>query len=948
MNSGSANITLSAVRDWNAIETAWLSLEAEARPSFFQSWTWIGCLAEERFPDPVLLRAERDGRTVGLALLNRMQGRLGAERLLLNESGNPTLDAVYIEHNGVLLAREAGDLLPDCFRAILTAPIRGDGSRGLWSWNRQLRLSGVDDAHLSAARQVGRIRLLRESAAPFVDLMDLPGGSDAYIGSLSANTRYQIRRSDRKFAQVGRLEVRVAESLDEALAFLNALAELHQTTWSARGLPGAFANPAFLLFHRVLVERGLPRGEVMLLRVTSGAQVLGYLYNFRHHDHVIAYQSGFDYAAAAALADSHAKPGLTCHYAAITRAQADGAVVYDFLAGSDRYKRSLTRAERPLYWLEVVPQRSESKLRLPFTSAIPGGQETDSAQNVLVLGDDTRAFLATVRSLGRRGIKVHAAPANFRSPALASRYIAAIHELPPWMGDGVEWLSRMQTILRRTPFDLVIPCDETTLLPLQHHREQLASLARLAIPDDRAITILFDKHETRELAQRASVPTASGRLLERGDTSETVIAELGLPVVVKPRWSYSLHRLASRGKVQVAYDRTRLEQLLNGSAPNETVVEQFFPGQGVGISLLASRGRVLQAFEHHRVREIAGASFYRVSAPLTLEMMSACEAIVAAVPYTGLAMFEFKRNAQGKWVLLEINARPWGSMPLPLALGIDFPYRWYRLLTANEETPSVSYRIGVYGRNLFPDLMASKAEAELRQLGPAAMAKLFMQRGAELLRPLAGREVHDVLVRDDPGPALSELRPISSAARERVSRLLPGAVARRRRRARQQLARVLARPQKKALVLFVCQGNICRSPFAEALLRVYLGKGPIITRSAGLMPRPGRSTPDLGLRAAAAHSVDLSAHRSVWLTSELAEAASLLIVFDEINRKTILDRYPRLQTPVVSLGELLGLRNIVDPIDGDLAQFERVYGQIAEAIGVLARLLAGRNRLNCS
>ena len=248
--------------------------------------------------------------------------------------------------------------------------------------------------------------------------------------------------------------------------------------------------------------------------------------------------------------------------------------------------------------------------------------------------------------------------------------------------------------------------------------------------------------------------------------------------------------------------------------------------------------------------------------------MSACEAIVAAVPYTGLAMFEFKRNAQGKWVLLEINARPWGSMPLPLALGIDFPYRWYRLLTANEETPSVSYRIGVYGRNLFPDLMASKAEAELRQLGPAAMAKLFMQRGAELLRPLAGREVHDVLVRDDPGPALSELRPISSAARERVSHLLPGAVARRRRRARQQLARVLARPQNKALVLFVCQGNICRSPFAEALLRGYLGKGTIITRSAGLMPRPRRSTPDLGLRAAAAHSVDLSAHRSVWLTSD--------------------------------------------------------------------------------
>ena len=50
---------------------------------------------------------------------------------------------------------------------------------------------------------------------------------------------------------------------------------------------------------------------------------------------------------------------------------------------------------------------------------------------VLVLGDDTRSFLATVRSLGRQGVAVHVAPANFRSPALLSRYIAAVPDQPP-------------------------------------------------------------------------------------------------------------------------------------------------------------------------------------------------------------------------------------------------------------------------------------------------------------------------------------------------------------------------------------------------------------------------------------------------------------------------------------------------------------------------------------
>src|SRR5262249_9095634 len=156
-------------------------------------------------------------------------------------------------------------------------------------------------------------------------------------------------------------------------------------------------------------------------------------------------------------------------------------------------------------------------------------------------------------------------------------------------------------------------------------------------------------------------------------------------------------------------DPLELERLLSEADARETVLEQFFSGQGVGLSLLASHGRVLQMFQHHRVREIAGASFYRYSAPVTPNLASACERIVAALEYTGVAMFEFKQNPGGSWILLEINARPWGSMPLAVACGVDFPYRWYRLLVANEETTHVPYRIGVYGRNLLPDLRNSWA-----------------------------------------------------------------------------------------------------------------------------------------------------------------------------------------------------------------------------------------------
>ena len=558
---------------------------------------------------------------------------------------------------------------------------------------------------------------------------------------------------------------------------------------------------------------------------------------------------------------------------------------------------------------------------------------------VLVFGDDTRSFLAIVRSLGRRGIIVHAAPANFRSPALRSRYIHAIHDLPPWMGEGGEWLAALTRLLQHERYDLLIPCNETMMLPLQRHRHTLSGLARLAIPDNRAIAVLFDKHETRALALRVGVPVAAGRLLRADDTAEGVLEEFGSPVVVKPRRSYSLDSLAARGKVQVLGEKAELASLLRRLDPSETLIEQYFGGQGVGVSVLASSGSVLQAFEHHRVREIAGASFYRYSAPLTPDLAAACEAIVAALDYTGIAMFEFKIDAGGAWILLEVNARPWGSMPLPVALGVDFPHRWYRLMVAGEGTPAVGYRTGVYGRNLVPDLQISLIEVAARGRGRVATAWFMICRGAELLRVFSGRDVHDVLVSDDRRPGLVELQEIAQHVRQRAANLLPGATSRRRRRAR-ILVRALGRNATPPLIMFVCQGNICRSPFAAALLRARLGDGRISIGSAGMMPQPGRPTPGFGLEAAAAHGVDLATHRSAWLTRQLAEEASLLIAFDKTTRCAVLDRYPETRRRLMLLGDVAALGDIPDPIDGGIAKFRRVYGEIMTAITELAPLLA--------
>ena len=279
-------------------------------------------------------------------MFNRRRGLRDA--LFLGESGDKALDSLFVEHNGVLLARDAPpDLVVSCLRAARTAPI---GATRPWR-PRRLVLSGVGEATLAAARLVARSRLRRSVTAPFVDLARLRRGGSDYLEGLSANARYQIRRSDRAYAALGALEARRAETEAEAHAWLDELAALHQATWTGRGEAGAFGNAFFRRFQHALIDRGLERQEVDVLHVTISGKSIGFLHNFRFRGRSLAYQSGFDYA----VTDRHMKPGLTSHHAAIRFCSQEGLDCYDFLAGEDRYKRSLADGATVLHWLELGP-----------------------------------------------------------------------------------------------------------------------------------------------------------------------------------------------------------------------------------------------------------------------------------------------------------------------------------------------------------------------------------------------------------------------------------------------------------------------------------------------------------------------------------------------------------------------------------------------------------------
>ncbi len=332
-------VRVSTVTDFAELGGRWRDLERRADLSFFQSWTWVGCLAAERFSDPVLVEATERGRVVALALFNRVCHAVGPAVLHLGESGMAELDSPYVEQNGVLF--EAGhpeDLTAICLRAVAS--------------RYEVVLSGVGEPVLASVRRAaGLTRVERVQASPFADLAGLRAAGGDYLARRSANTRQQIRRSNRWYERQGPVAIELAGSVESALSMLDEMAALHQAAWQARGQPGSFAQPFFRRFHRELIAIGVPRGEIALLRVSDSGTLIGTLYNFVFRGRMLAYQSGFAYQAGG----SPAKPGLTCHHRAILFALDRGVEIYDFLAGEDRYKRSLADASHRQMWVVAGP-----------------------------------------------------------------------------------------------------------------------------------------------------------------------------------------------------------------------------------------------------------------------------------------------------------------------------------------------------------------------------------------------------------------------------------------------------------------------------------------------------------------------------------------------------------------------------------------------------------------
>ncbi|MFY0990184.1 low molecular weight protein-tyrosine-phosphatase [Halomonas sp. C05BenzN] len=141
-------------------------------------------------------------------------------------------------------------------------------------------------------------------------------------------------------------------------------------------------------------------------------------------------------------------------------------------------------------------------------------------------------------------------------------------------------------------------------------------------------------------------------------------------------------------------------------------------------------------------------------------------------------------------------------------------------------------------------------------------------------------------------------------------------------------------------ILVVCVGNVCRSPVAAAMLRERLPGRRV--ESAGLGALVGQGVEPTARALAEADGLEVAGHRARQLDAGMLEAADLVLVMSEGQRRAAADLAPAVLGKTLLLGRWLNDgqgREIPDPYRRDAEVFRAVHGLLREAADSWAKRL---------
>jgi predicted ATP-grasp superfamily ATP-dependent carboligase len=399
----------------------------------------------------------------------------------------------------------------------------------------------------------------------------------------------------------------------------------------------------------------------------------------------------------------------------------------------------------------------------------PGG-----GYDVLVLDGATKQSLVSTRSFGRAGLRVAVAECFAEcDPALPvvafrSRHCARRVVLPSFAEDAAAYAAAVVEFVRGHPTRVVLPTMDGSIAALTPARDQLAALGcTLALPPDSVLDVANDKDCTLAVARRIGVAYPKTMRLDNLDELAAMLAEFDFPVVLKPTISFKRGAAIRVNPVEVVNEAeaiTALQAFLSSGVG--VLAQQWACGRREGVTMFVVDGDIRACCAHvaHRTSpQLGGASVMRESLAVPPDIYAAAVSLVAAIGMEGVCEVEFRRDAQNRPLLMEVNARLAGTIENSVHAGLDFPLMIWQWATGEPVARVDRYKTGVRTRWLRGDMRWLRDNfgraGRPDSVSTAAALRIF---GTEFFRTVH----YDCFDHRDLGPAMAELRNTAVAIRK--------------------------------------------------------------------------------------------------------------------------------------------------------------------------------------
>ena len=262
----------------------------------------------------------------------------------------------------------------------------------------------------------------------------------------------------------------------------------------------------------------------------------------------------------------------------------------------------------------------------------------------------------------------------------------------------------------------------------------------------------WDKKKSYELAETLDIPCPKTFSPKNADELPSLYARLPLAIkpAVKENFFYAtgakawrcnsieqLHRNYDRAARQIPAEEILIQEIIPGDGSEQYSWCAFVRNGQPHSTLIAQRLR-----QHPREFGRAATYVQTADAPVIEELS---ERFVRAIHYHGLVEIEYKRDPRdGRYKLLDVNARAWGFHALGAASGVDFAWLLYADMLGLPIEP-VRAKPGVGWLRLLTDVPTALSDIVHGSVSPAAY-----------LKSLFATRVESVFAFTDPLPFLAE------------------------------------------------------------------------------------------------------------------------------------------------------------------------------------------------